>query len=343
MNAESVPQDDPAAVESCRQACLRINGEIGKAIVGQEKVIEQVLVAMLAGGHALLEGVPGLGKTLLGRSLAEAGGLSFHRIQLTPDLLPSDLTGAEIIQEDVETGRRRLQFASGPVFANVILADEFDRTPPKTRAAMLEAMYQRQVSAGGTPHRLPEPFFVLAAQNRLEQEDAPGLSQAQLDRFLLYIRLDYPSDAEEWQIARRGSGGRRERIEAVASGDQMRAVQELVQRAPVSDPVLGYAWALVRASRPGKAEAAEFVDRWVQWGAGPRGLLALVMAAKARAIVHGRLQAAIADVQAVAKPVLRHRIAGNHAAEANAVSSDALVDMLMEAVPADRKYEKPAA
>jgi MoxR-like ATPase len=345
MSTENVPplaEDDLAAVKRCQAAYARIRGELAKVIVGQENVIEQVLVAVLSRGHALLEGVPGLAKTLLISSLAEATHLSFKRIQFTPDLMPSDVTGTEIIQEDPDTRQRAYRFLPGPLFANMILADEINRTPPKTQAAMLEAMQERQVSSGGTRHRLPEPFFVLATQNPLEQEGTYPLPEAQLDRFLLYIRVDYPSDVEEWEIARRVTTGQQGQIEPVLSGDDLTELQDLVKRVPVSDQVLGYAWAMVRASRPGQKEAAEFVDRWVEWGAGPRGVLTLVMAAKARAILHGRYHATVGDVQAMAKPALRHRIAGNYAAQANAVTSDSLVEMLMEAVPADRTYEKPA-
>jgi MoxR-like ATPase len=336
-------QDDVAAVQSCEQAYHKIREELAKVIVGQEAVIEQVLVAMFARGHALLEGVPGLAKTLLISSLADSLHLSFKRIQFTPDLMPSDVTGTEIIQEDVETRQRAYKFLPGPVFANMLLADEINRTPPKTQAAMLEAMQERQVSAGGSMHALPAPFFVLATQNPLEQEGTYPLPEAQLDRFLLYIKVDYPSGAEEWDIARRVTTGAMGKIEACMSGEEILEMQQLVTRVPVSDQVLGYAWALVRASRPGTPEAPDFVNKWVNWGAGPRGVLTLVTCAKARAILCGRYHATVADVQAVVKPALRHRIAGNYAAQANNVGSEQLIEMLMEAVPADKSYEKPAA
>jgi MoxR-like ATPase len=317
--------------------------ELSKVIIGQEKVIEQVLVAIFSRGHALLEGVPGLAKTLLVSSLAEATHLAFKRIQFTPDLMPSDVTGTEIIQEDLQSGQRVYKFLPGPIFANMILADEVNRTPPKTQAAMLEAMQERQVSAGGKVHRLPDPFFVLATQNPLEQEGTYPLPEAQLDRFLLYIRVDYPTGAEEWEIARRVTTGQLGQISPLMSGADIIEIQRLVTRVPVSDQVLGYAWALVRATRPGTPEALDFIDRWVTWGAGPRGVLTLVTCAKARAILHGRYHATAGDVQAVVRPALRHRIAGNYAAQANNLTSDRLIDMLMEAVPADRKYERPAA
>jgi MoxR-like ATPase len=298
---------------------------------------------MFSRGHALLEGVPGLAKTLLISSLAESLHLTFKRIQFTPDLMPSDITGAEVIQEDPETKRRDYRFLHGPIFANMILADEINRTPPKTQAAMLEAMQERQVSAGGKMHALPAPFFVLSTQNPLEQEGTYPLPEAQLDRFLLYIKVNYPSGLEEWEIARRVTSGGLGKIDACMSGEEIIELQKLVMRVPVSDQVLGYAWALVRASRPGTPEAPDFINKWVNWGAGPRGVLTLVTCAKARAILYGRHHATIEDIQALAKPALRHRIAGNYSAQANNVGSEQLIEMLMNAVPADKVYERPAA
>jgi MoxR-like ATPase len=342
MTTEHAPQDDLAAVKRCKEAYDRLRAELAKVIVGQDKVIEQVLVAILSRGHALLEGVPGLAKTLLVSSLAEATHLAFKRIQFTPDLMPSDVTGTEIIQEDPQTGQRGYRFLPGPIFANMILADEINRTPPKTQAAMLEAMQERQVSAGGKVHRLPDPFFVLATQNPLEQEGTYPLPEAQLDRFLLYIRVDYPSGAEEWEIARRVTTGQMGKIIPIMSGEDIVEYQRLVTRVPVSDQVLGYAWTLVRSSRPATKDSLDFVDRWVAWGAGPRGVLTLVTCAKARAILHGRYHATAGDVQAIVRPALRHRIAGNYAAQANNLTSDRLIEMILEAVPSDRLYEKPA-
>jgi MoxR-like ATPase len=343
MPETTAQPDDVAAVQRCEQGYRQIRDELSKVIIGQDQVIEQVLVAMFARGHALLEGVPGLAKTLLVSSLARSLHLTFKRIQFTPDLMPSDVTGTEVIQEDPETRQRGYRFLPGPVFANLLLADEINRTPPKTQAAMLEAMQERQVSAGGHMHPLPAPFFVLATQNPLEQEGTYPLPEAQLDRFLLYIKVDYPSGAEEWEIARRVTTGQLGEIDAIMSGEQIIELQRLVTRVPVSDQVLGYAWALVRASRPGTPEAPDFVNKWVNWGAGPRGVLTMVTCAKARAILHGRYHATVADVQSVAKPALRHRIAGNYAAQANSLGSEQLIDMLMQAVPADKHYEKPAA
>jgi MoxR-like ATPase len=256
--------------------------------------------------------------------------------------MPSDVTGTEVIQEDPQTRERRYRFLPGPVFANLVLADEINRTPPKTQAAMLEAMQERQVSAGGEKHVLPKPFFVLATQNPLEQEGTYPLPEAQLDRFLLHIRVDYPSGLDEWEIARRITGGESDPIQPCMSSDDIIEMQRLVHAIPVSDHVLGFAWALVRASRPGAEEAPEFVNKWVSWGAGPRGLLTLINCAKARALLGGRCHATTADVQELARPALRHRIAGNYAAQANNVSSEQLIEMLLESVPADRPYEKPA-
>jgi MoxR-like ATPase len=341
--AETTAGDDVAAVQKCEQAYNKIRDELSKTVVGQDDVVEQTLVAMFARGHALLEGVPGLAKTLLVSSLAQALRLTFKRVQFTPDMMPSDVTGTDVIQENLETGARQYTFLPGPLFANMVLADEINRTPPKTQAAMLEAMQERQVSAGGTTHALPQPFFVLATQNPLEQEGTYPLPEAQLDRFLLNIKVGYPSGRDEWEIARRVTGGQSGRIAPVMGVADILAVQDLVTRVPVSDQVLGYAWALVRSTRPGTPEAFDFVNRWVAWGAGPRGVLTLVTAAKTRAVLYGRYHATVGDVQAMLKPALRHRIAANYAAQSQNIDSEQLIDMLAAAVPADRVYERPAA
>src|SRR5688572_6146286 len=256
-------ENDVAAVQRCQEAYQRIRQELSKVIIGQGDVIEQVLITILSQGHALLEGVPGLAKTLLVSSLAKSLHLTFKRIQFTPDLMPSDVTGTEVIQEDPETRQRAYRFLAGSIFANLILADEINRTPPKTQAAMLEAMQERQVTAGGESHVLPSPFFVLATQNPLEQEGTYPLPEAQLDRFLLYIRVNYPTGAEEWEIARRVTTGQLGEIQPCMTGDEIIDLQNLVLRVPVSDQVLGYAWALVRASRPGTPEAPEAINRYV--------------------------------------------------------------------------------
>ena len=338
-----VNEDDVQAVARWEQKYNDLRREMGKVIVGQLEVMEQMVVAVFARGHGLLEGVPGLAKTLMVHSVAEALGLSFHRIQFTPDLMPSDITGTDVLQEDPITHERKYQFVRGPIFANIILGDEINRTPPKTQAAMLEAMQERMISSGGKDYRVPDPFFVLATQNPLEQEGTYPLPEAQLDRFLLYIKVDYPSGAEEWEIARRVTSGSLGEIGEIISAQEILDAQQLVMRLPVCDQVLGYSWAIVRASRPGAGEALDFVNRWVSWGAGPRGVLALVSCAKARAMVHGRYHASVEDVQAIIRPALRHRIAPNYAALAAGVDSDKLIEMLLDAVPADKEYAVPTA
>jgi MoxR-like ATPase len=339
---DALSTDDVATVQRCEQSYNQLRDELAKVIVGQPDVIEQVLIAVFARGHALLEGVPGLAKTLLVSSLAQALHLTFKRIQFTPDLMPSDVTGTDVIQENLETGGREYRFLPGPLFANMILADEINRTPPKTQAAMLEAMQERQISAGGTRHGLPDPFFVLATQNPLEHEGTYPLPEAQLDRFLLHIRVDYPTGEDEWEVARRVTSGQQGTISPVLSGDDILGFQKLVTRVPVSDQVLGYAWTLVRASRPKTDEAPDFVSKWVSWGAGPRGVLTLVTCAKARAVLYGRYHATIGDIQAVAAGALRHRIAPNYAAQAAGVDSDQIIRMLMEQIPPDREYRRPS-
>lgn len=338
---DELPPDDVAAIQRCEQAYNKLRDELSKVIVGQADVIEQVLIAIFARGHALLEGVPGLAKTLLVSSLAQALHLTFKRLQFTPDLMPSDVTGTDVIQENLQSGAREYKFLPGPLFANMILADEINRTPPKTQAAMLEAMQERQISVGGQIHKLPDPFFVLATQNPLEQEGTYPLPEAQLDRFLLHIRVDYPTGDDEWEVARRVTSGQLGKIDPILSGDDIVSYQRLVTSVPVSDQVLGYAWMLVRSSRPRSEEAPEFVNKWVNWGAGPRGVLTLVTAAKARAMLYGRYHATVGDVQAVARGALRHRIAPNYSAQAAGVNSDRLIEMLLEHVVADRTY-RPA-
>ncbi len=335
--------DDVAAVQAWGATHQKLLDELQKVIVGQNDVIEQMLIAILARGHCLLEGVPGLAKTLMVHSLADALHLSFHRIQFTPDLMPSDITGTDVLQEDPVTKERRYEFVQGPIFANMLLGDEINRTPPKTQAAMLEAMQERMISAGGKDFKLPDPFFVLATQNPLEQEGTYPLPEAQLDRFLLYIKVGYPTDAEEWEIARRVTSAAMGKIEPVVETDKLIEAQKLVQRMPVCDQVVGYSHALVRATRPGQPGVPEFVDKWVSWGAGPRGVLALISCAKARALLHGHYHASVDDVKAVIAPALRHRIAPNYAGLASGVTSEKLIEMLLDAVPADKSYEPPAA
>mgnify|MGYP001330075499 FL=1 len=334
---------DVIAVESWAKKCQELRTELQKSIIGQDEVIEQVLIAILARGHALLEGVPGLAKTLMISSIAEALTLSFHRIQFTPDLMPSDITGTDVLREDPVTKEREYSFVQGPIFANMILADEINRTPPKTQAAMLEAMQERIISAGGKTHKLPAPFFVLATQNPLEQEGTYPLPEAQLDRFLLYIKVGYPTAAEEWDIARKVSAGALGGIESIISAEEIIEAQALTRRMPVCDQVLGYAHALVRATRPGTEEAPDFVNESVGWGAGPRGVLSLISCAKARALLKGRYHTSVEDVQAVVLPALRHRIAPNYAGMAAGLDSEKLLELLLEAVPADQTFAEPAS
>ncbi|MFO0912324.1 MAG: MoxR family ATPase [Pirellulales bacterium] len=333
--------DEVRQVEQAAVTYNRLRDELARVIVGQHEAIEQVMVALFAGGHALLEGVPGLAKTMLVRSIAQTLTLTFKRIQFTPDLMPSDVTGTEVLQAEGDSGRRGYQFLPGPIFANLVLADEINRTPPKTQAAMLEAMQERQVTAGGKLYALPQPFLVLATQNPIEQEGTYPLPEAQLDRFLLQVVMDYPDGAEEWEIARRFTGGELPELEPCVESAQVLAIQRLVRRVPISDQVLGYTWRLVRATRPRTPEAVGPVSEWVTWGAGPRGLLAILSGAKARAVLYGRYHATMEDIQALARPALRHRLLLSYAARAEGVTPDRVVDRILELVPQDAIYEAP--
>ena len=331
---DAAAADDLEGARRLRAAYDTVRAEVAKVIVGQDAVVEQLLVCIFSRGHALLVGVPGLAKTLLVSTLARTLSLSFSRIQFTPDLMPADSTGTEVIQEDRASGTRELKFLRGPVFANVVLADEINRTPPKTQAALLEAMQEHQVTAGGRKHVLPGPFFVLATQNPIEQEGTYPLPEAQLDRFMFLIRVDYPSAEEEMEIVRRHAGPAPADLRVALSGEEILALQGLVARVPVSDAVLEYALSLTRRSRVGGPDAPDFVRDWVSWGAGPRASQYLVMAARARALLRGRTHVAAEDVRAVAHPVLRHRILTNFSAEAEGVTSDLVVTRLLETVSA---------
>ena len=323
------------STEADIQATLNQLGElraaIAKAIVGQDAVVEQLLIGLLAGGHCLLEGVPGLGKTLLVRSLGQALALSFRRIQFTPDLMPSDILGTEILEEDHGTGKRHFKFQPGPVFTNLLLADELNRTPPKTQAALLEAMQEHTVSYAGVTHALPEPFFVLATQNPLEQAGTYPLPEAQLDRFLLHIRVDYPSESEERDILMHTTGSGSSRVPTVMAGEAVLGLQNLVREVHISADMLAWINRLVRASRPQSETPG--IGQWVKWGAGPRAGQALVLSAKARALIHGRFAVTEADVRALAAPVLRHRLLLTFMAEAEQKSADDVVALLLAAVP----------
>ncbi len=326
----SEPVLSPAALLA---AAHRLRAEIGKRIVGQDVVVEEILMALVAGGHALLVGVPGLAKTLMIKSLAEAMRLDFRRIQFTPDLVPSDITGTEILEEGAN-GARAFRFVRGPIFANIVLADEINRAPPRTQAALLEAMQEHCVTAAGQTMRLPEPFFVLATQNPIEQEGTYPLPEAQLDRFLFDIRVGYPDEAEEISILRATTGRRGEAIVPVFGADEAIALQRLVRELPCSEVVLRYAAQLVRATRPSESSAPSIVKQYVRWGAGPRAGQALILGAKAAALLAGRAAVSPVDIRRVALPVLRHRILPNFAAEADGVSAEPIVDALLQHVAA---------
>jgi len=321
--------------DEAQRLASRLRAELARAIVGQDAVVQEILTAFFAGGHCLLRGVPGLAKTLLIKTLAQAVHLKFNRIQFTPDLMPSDIIGTEVIEEDRATGRREIRFIRGPVFANVILADEINRTPPKTQAALLEAMQEYQITVNGVRYELERPLFVLATQNPIEQEGTYPLPEAQLDRFMFNVVIDYPTAKEEHRILTATTGSDEPVITPVASADDIEAMRHLVRDIPAASNVIDYALRLVRASRP--AGAAEDgvppqVRQWVKWGAGPRAGQALVLGAKARALVDGRSVAAPEDVRAVALPVLRHRILVNFQAEADGVEPDQIVSHLLDAI-----------
>ena len=321
-----------AAIQQQLAKLATLREAIAKVIVGQHDVVEQLLIGLLAGGHCMLEGVPGLGKTLLVRSLGHALALDFRRIQFTPDLMPSDIIGTEILEEDHGTGKRYFKFQQGPVFTNLLLADELNRTPPKTQSALLEAMQERTISYAGTTHDLPRPFFVLATQNPLEQAGTYPLPEAQLDRFLLHIRVDYPDEREERAILAQTTGSANAQIAPVMSGEEVVALQALTREVHVGDDMLAWITRLVRATRPQTTDVAE-VREWVRWGAGPRAGQSLVLAAKARALIQGRFAATRDDVKALAGPVLRHRLLLSFSAEAEQRSSDDVVVALLHAVP----------
>ena len=316
-------------IEQVHAAGREIASQLGKVIVGQQRVVEELLTCVLAGGHCLLVGVPGLAKTLMVRSLAECLGLSFNRIQFTPDLMPADVTGTEVIEEDRTTGKRALRFIPGPVFANVILADEINRSPPKTQAALLEAMQEQQVTVGGERHPLPLPYFVLATQNPIEQEGTYPLPEAQLDRFMFEVMIDYPNEDEEFQIVRQTTASAPPQISPVLSQEKLQRLQAAVRDIPVADSVIRFALSLSRLSRHNHPEAPDFIKQYVTWGAGPRASQYLILAAKARAALQGRVHVDLDDVKAVAAPVLRHRIVTNYLAEADRLSVDDIIQRLM--------------
>jgi MoxR-like ATPase len=335
---------DVETIRKLKAAYDSLKNELHRVIVGQERVLDELLTCIFSRGHALLVGVPGLAKTLIVRTLAQTLSLSFSRIQFTPDLMPSDITGTEVIDVDRSTGERTLRFIPGPIFANIILADEINRTPPKTQAALLEAMQELQATVGGKRHALPQPFFVLATQNPIEQEGTYPLPEAQLDRFMFMVHVGYPTEEEELEIVKLTTSVFEHKLTTVLSGEEILRLQELVRRVPAADHVVRYAMALARATRVSEGGVPDFVKEWVHWGAGPRASQYLVIGAKARAVLQGRAYATIEDVRAIARPVLRHRIVTNFTAEAEGVTADKIVDKLLEVIPArEAEIEKDAA
>lgn len=325
--------DDLAAVRKLQEGFKEIQRQLGKVIVGQDQVIEELLIALFSRGHCILEGVPGLAKTLMISTLAKCLSLAFSRIQFTPDLMPSDITGTEVIEENRATGHREFKFLEGPLFANVILADEINRTPPKTQAALLEAMQERQVTVGRVRHRLGDPFFVLATQNPIEQEGTYPLPEAQQDRFMFKVFVKYPTFKEEFEIARRTTALIQEDLQSVLSGEQILELQRLVRRVPVTDHVIQYTLALVRQTRVSEPGVPKFIKDWLSWGAGPRAVQFLILGAKARALLHGRAHVQCEDVQALAYPVLRHRLLTNFTAASEGITTDTVIERLVRETP----------
>ncbi|EAQ50427.1 MULTISPECIES: AAA family ATPase [Leeuwenhoekiella] len=309
----------------------QLKQEIGKIIIGQEETVEQLLITFLAGGHALLEGVPGLAKTLMIRTLAQAIDLKFKRIQFTPDLMPSDIIGTEILEEDQTTGKKFFEFNKGPIFSNIILADEINRTPPKTQAALLEAMQEFEVTYSGKTYALDKPFFILATQNPIEQSGTFPLPEAQQDRFLLYIRIGYPTEAEETTILKATTSSKKTKVESVLSGEEIIRLQQLVREIPISDELISKVSKIIRATRP-ETTSDEYVKQWVSWGAGPRAGQAMILTAKARALSQGRLSVTPDDLKFVAFPVLRHRVIVNFKAEAANITTDTVTQKLLETI-----------
>ncbi len=330
MSTTTVAESDTELLAQLRDAHKRLRKEMAKVIVGQEQVVDQLLMAIFCRSHALLMGVPGLAKTLMVSTLSQCLDLTFKRIQFTPDLMPTDITGTEVIQDDPVTKQRMFKFLPGPIFANILLADEINRTPPKTQAALLESMQERKASIGGVDHMMKNPFFVLATQNPIEQEGTYPLPEAQLDRFLFLIKVDYPTDAEEELIMRQGTTDNKEKVVAVLTADEILKLQQIVRRVPVSDLVYQFAKRITRLSRPNTPEAADFTNKWLTWGAGPRASMNLILAAKAHAILRGSNHVAGDDVVAVATPILRHRIIPNFAAQSEGITPEEVVKQLVK-------------
>ena len=335
--ASHSPEGDVAAIDELRSLYEKMRAEIGKVIIGQDDVIEKLLICILSRGHGLLMGVPGLAKTLMVHSLANIMSLDFSRIQFTPDLMPSDITGTDILQETDQPGRRAFEFVKGPVFANIVLADEINRTPPKTQSALLEAMQEHRVTAGGRIFPLPLPFFVLATQNPIEQEGTYSLPEAQLDRFMFFIHVNYPNLEEERRIARETTGAASPVLRKLINGEQVTAYQELVRRVPVPDHIYDTVVDLVRLSRPRSEGTPDWVTKWVTWGAGPRAVQYLIRGAKARAVLNGSYLVRMEDVEAVAQPVLTHRILTNFQAQSEGITSEQIIERLLETIRGEAK------
>lgn len=325
--------DDAAAVARLREARTKIKKELAKIVVGQDEIIDSLLIGMLCKGHILLHGVPGLGKTLMARTLARTLEMEFRRIQFTPDLMPADITGTDFIEKNPSTGSFELLFRPGPLFSNMVLADEINRTPPRTQAALLEAMQERQVSVGRVRHKLANPFFVLATQNPIEQEGTYPLPEAQQDRFMFKVYVKYPKFNEEFEIARRTTGVVNDEITPVLSGEQIQEIQTLVRKVPVTDHVIHYCLALVRQTRVGEPGTPKFIKDWLSWGAGPRAVQNLILGGKARALLYGRAHVTTEDIRELAYPVLRHRILTNFTAASEGVNTDMVVKKLVEETP----------
>jgi MoxR-like ATPase len=323
-----------AAIEKLASAHDKILTQLGHVIVGQSEVIEELLISLFSRGHCMLEGVPGLAKTLMISTLSRTLNLSFSRVQFTPDLMPADITGTDIIEENRSTGAREFRFLEGPLFSHVILADEINRTPPKTQAALLEAMQERQVTVGRVRHKLSDPFFVLATQNPIEQEGTYPLPEAQQDRFMFKVYVKYPNFLEEFEVARRTTSQQVDSIEAVLSAEEILELQRIVREVPVSDHVIRYALSLVRQTRVGEPGVPEFINEQIRWGAGPRAVQFLILGAKARALLHGRTHVSCDDIRALTKPVLRHRLVLSFAAESEGLQVDDIIERLIQSTPA---------
>ena len=337
QQVENTPEpgsiDEAQLIERLHKGLVKLRHQIHKTVIGQDNVIDSMLCCMLAGGHCIVQGVPGLAKTLMVHSVADAMSLAFNRIQFTPDLMPSDITGADIIQRDPQSKKRRYEFVHGPIFANIVLADEINRTPPKTQAALLQAMQEREVTVSGRTYKLQEPFFVLATQNPIEQEGTYPLPEAALDRFMFMIYIDYPSAKEEHLIVKQTTTGKKSVIQSVLDKNDMVLFQEIVRMAPVSETVIAYCINLARATRPTSRRSTGMVKKYLKWGAGPRAGQFMTLGAKARALINGRITPSFEDVRAVSKLVLRHRVIPNFNAEADGISVEGILDDLVHQVP----------